>query len=356
MDISAKLSLPYLLPNQASKHVTLNEGLRRLDALVQASILSAGLTEPPASPAEGDAYIIADGTPAGDWSGQTPGTLMAFQDGAWEAFAPAEGWRVFDAETSSLLVFEAGSWRTLAGPEARFDSLGINTDADASNRIAMKADRLLFSHDDVTPGTGDAAAVVNKAAPSNLSVMQFQTGFSGRAEIGLIGDDDFSIKTSSNGSAFNEALRLSSAGIMSVRGETTENLGEPGLSGMVVNGNLRMRSLAPMFILMESDEDNTFWNFVVGAGTVSLRRNNAFPGALQLRETQEVGLSRTPRLGMQLDSNGPIAPKSYTVAALPAASIGEGAIVYVSDETGGPTLAFSDGADWRRTSDNAVVA
>lgn len=356
MDISAKLSLPYLLPNQAQKHVTLNEALRRLDALVQAVIVSEGLTEPPASPVEGDAYIIAAGTPAGDWEGEASGTLMAFQDGAWEAIMPVQGWRVFDLETSRLLVFDAGSWRSLAGPDARFETLGVNTDADGANRIAIKADRLLFSHDDVTPGTGDVAAVFNKDGASNLSVMQFQSGFSGRAELGLIGDDDFSIKTSEDGASFTEGLRLSGTGVLSVRGETTDNLGEPGASAMVVSGNLRMRSNAPMFILMEADAANAYWNFVSDGGTVGLRRNNAFPGALQIRETQEVGLSRTPRVGIQLDSNGPVAPKAYTVAGLPAASVGAGAIVYVTNETGGPTLAFSDGTDWRRTSDNAVVS
>ena len=34
MDQTSRLALPYLLPNQAQKHVTHNEALRRLDALV----------------------------------------------------------------------------------------------------------------------------------------------------------------------------------------------------------------------------------------------------------------------------------------------------------------------------------
>lgn len=46
----------------------------------------------------------------------------------------------------------------------------------------------------------------------------------------------------------------------------------------------------------------------------------------------------------------------YTVTTLPDATTAEGAIIYVSDETGGPTLAFSDGTDWRRVQDRAVVS
>jgi hypothetical protein len=46
---------------------------------------------------------------------------------------------------------------------------------------------------------------------------------------------------------------------------------------------------------------------------------------------------------------------SYTVAGLPAVGNG-GGLIYVSDETGGPTMAFSDGTNWRRVQDRAIVA
>jgi hypothetical protein len=48
--------------------------------------------------------------------------------------------------------------------------------------------------------------------------------------------------------------------------------------------------------------------------------------------------------------------KVYLVAALPSAPANTGAIIYVSDETGGATIAFSDGANWRRVQDRSVVA
>ena len=54
---------------------------------------------------------------------------------------------------------------------------------------------------------------------------------------------------------------------------------------------------------------------------------------------------------------GCIRLKSFTVAGLPTASSqGAGALAYVSDETGGASLAFSDGTAWRRTADRAVVS
>jgi hypothetical protein len=48
---------------------------------------------------------------------------------------------------------------------------------------------------------------------------------------------------------------------------------------------------------------------------------------------------------------------SYTVAGVPdAAQSGAGALIYVTDETGGAVPAFSDGSDWRRVTDRTVVS
>lgn len=52
----------------------------------------------------------------------------------------------------------------------------------------------------------------------------------------------------------------------------------------------------------------------------------------------------------------PLRTQSYTVATLPTASLYEGGMVYVSNESGGAILAFSDGTNWRRVSDRAVVS
>lgn len=60
--------------------------------------------------------------------------------------------------------------------------LGVTTTADATNRLAVKSDATLFTHDDATPGTGDMRQVLNKAAAGNTVSQLYQTGFSGRAE------------------------------------------------------------------------------------------------------------------------------------------------------------------------------
>lgn len=48
--------------------------------------------------------------------------------------------------------------------------------------------------------------------------------------------------------------------------------------------------------------------------------------------------------------------KTYTVLTLPSASTYPRGVIYVSNEAGGATLAFSDATNWRRVQDRAVVS
>lgn len=58
-----------------------------------------------------------------------------------------------------------------------------------------------------------------------------------------------------------------------------------------------------------------------------------------------------------VSSAGPMKPGSFTVAGVPSASAkGAGATIYVSNESGGAVLAYSDGTNWRRVTDRAVIS
>ena len=52
----------------------------------------------------------------------------------------------------------------------------------------------------------------------------------------------------------------------------------------------------------------------------------------------------------------PLFMKSYTVTTVPSASTYSASMIYVTDETGGAIPAFSDGTNWRRVSDRAVIS
>lgn len=53
---------------------------------------------------------------------------------------------------------------------------------------------------------------------------------------------------------------------------------------------------------------------------------------------------------------GPLKLAPYTVAGVPAANDHERALILVTDEVGGAVPAFSDGTNWRRVTDRAVIS
>ena len=204
---SPNFSFPYIAPAQTQKHVTHNEALRMIDALLHISIKDRAMTTPPENPAEGDQGLIGN-VEFGAWQGKL-GYLAVYQDGAWETFIPEAGWTVWDSEASELLVFQDGAWQVITSGETPAPlELGINTAADSINRLSVKSDAALLSHDDVTPGSGDMRLVMNKSAAVNTASLLYQTDFEGRAELGLTGDDSFHLKVSADGQSWREALRI----------------------------------------------------------------------------------------------------------------------------------------------------
>lgn len=209
MDETANLGLDYIMPSQAQKYVTHNEALRDLDSLVQLSVLDRDLGTRPASPAPGDRYLIAAGATAA-WSGHD-GAIAAWQDGMWLFYAPRMGWRVWVGDESLLIAWTGSAWVT-SGPSINpAPMIGVQTAADSTNRLAVKSDAVLFASDDVTPGTGDIRTVLSKATAAKTASFVFQNAFSGRAEFGLTGDDDFHLKVSPDGASWNDALSVKAA-------------------------------------------------------------------------------------------------------------------------------------------------
>lgn len=57
-----------------------------------------------------------------------------------------------------------------------------------------------------------------------------------------------------------------------------------------------------------------------------------------------------------LEATGPVRLATFTVATVPDATVYTQGLIYVSDEAGGATVAFSDGTNWRRVQDRAVIS
>ncbi|PZO80057.1 MAG: hypothetical protein DI629_07810 [Mesorhizobium amorphae] len=203
-DTTPNLVLPFILPQQAQKHVTHNEAIRALDALMQVAVLDWHRASPPEAPGEGDRYVVG-AEPTGAWRDRD-GELAAWQDGAWAFFAPREGWLAWAVGEDRLIVRRGEAWEALELPASvnPVAMVGVNAEADAVNRLAVAAPATLLRHG----GTGGHQLKIAKAAGGDTAAVLFQTAASGRAELGLLGSDHLGVKLSADGAAWKTALSL----------------------------------------------------------------------------------------------------------------------------------------------------
>lgn len=209
MDKTPNLALPYILPSQAQKHVTHNEALGLLDAVTQLSVRSRHLTSAPGTPTEGERYIVGNDA-TGAWAGWD-GDIAAFIEGFWLRLVPQPGWQAYIENEGTVVVRKGSGWHFPGGGVREFLGVGINTAGDDVNRLAVKSDAVLLSHDDVTPGSGNMRLTVNKKTEVHDAGLVFQSGWSSRALLGLLGDDGFTLKVSPDGSTFHTALSVNQA-------------------------------------------------------------------------------------------------------------------------------------------------
>lgn len=203
--ILPNLSLPLMQASQAQKHVTHNEALNVLDTVTQLSVLSSSVSVPPAAEI-GDRYLVPNGA-TGSWADEE-GAVAVFDGNVWIFFAPKNGWFAFDQSLAKYLHFTVLGWVELP-KETEFENLqalGINATADATNRLSVSAAASLYSHD----GAGHQIKV-NKAEATDTASLLFQSNWSGHAEMGLNGSNNWSLKISPDGSTWRDALSFDAA-------------------------------------------------------------------------------------------------------------------------------------------------
>lgn len=201
MELTSHLSLPLLAAGQASKHVTVNDALTALDSLVHLSVLSRQVAAPPSGAIDGQRFLVPSGA-SGAWAGHDDGIALR-QAGTWVLRQPGTGWLVWIEDENRALVRTDTGWQALISGDGVFDTVSVGLQADQIRRLALASDASLFSH-----AGADHRLTINKAAAASTASLVFQTGFSGRAEIGLAGSDGFSLKVSGDGTQWQTAFSV----------------------------------------------------------------------------------------------------------------------------------------------------
>ena len=212
MSTSPNLNLPFVAAGQAQKHVTVNEAVLAIDSLMHIAVDGSPAATPPAAPEQGSRWIVGEAA-TGDWTGHD-GKLAVFLDGGWRFHAPRAGWLAHVSEDHDLIAFDGAAWSPLEQPDSLQDLIlfGLGTTADASNPLSVRLNNALFTALPAgSGGDGDLRIKANKEAVGDTASVLFQTGYSGRAEIGALGSDDLSLKVSSDGSAWSTALTATGA-------------------------------------------------------------------------------------------------------------------------------------------------
>ncbi|WP_297802824.1 DUF2793 domain-containing protein [uncultured Brevundimonas sp.] len=210
-DESGRLGLPYVMAGQLQKHVTVNEAMTRLDAMVQMAVISRSLANPPAQADVGALYIVPEAGNHG-WTEFAGGTVVRREVGGWVAGPVTEGMLAVVLDEGVTLVRLSGQWQPLGaalGGALTLEALGVGAAPDAQNPFSARLNKALWAARPTDDGgDGDLRFTFNKQGPAATGSVMFQSGWQGRAEIGLIGDDNLRFKVSADGAHWHEALSI----------------------------------------------------------------------------------------------------------------------------------------------------
>lgn len=151
-----KLGLDEIAESQSNKYATHNEALRGVDALLPKVAISVRHT-PPGSPANGDVYIISDGSPTatGAWAGQDGD--IAWYNGEWNFVTPEAGWTVYVQGDSADWLFDGSTWS-----QRSYGTNGVTLEDEGSTVTGGPHTTLNFTGDGVTvTDAGSSEATIN---------------------------------------------------------------------------------------------------------------------------------------------------------------------------------------------------
>ncbi len=108
MVATVKLGLELISASQSQKEVTYALAMNRLDVIVQGRVLSANFSNPPTTPAEGDAYIIG-ASPTGVWASKA-NQIAYYYGGGWYYMPPVSGMRLRVLDVGAYYYYNGSAW------------------------------------------------------------------------------------------------------------------------------------------------------------------------------------------------------------------------------------------------------
>jgi hypothetical protein len=322
MSNSTNLTLPFLTLGQAQKHVTVNENLLRLDALVQLAVMSATTSAQPGAPSDGQAYILPSGKTGADWAAMANYALAYYRDGIWEQIAPREGWLAFVKDADQLFFYTGAAW-------SLFPAAKILT-VSASDKLLGRVSSGAGAAEEVT-FTDQAQQLCDDVS---FAAMRTTMGAAGLADANNFAENQTIAKNQSAETKLaitNTQANASAAAKL----ELASNTGTASLAQFSHESSL------PDFMVLSAPA-----GFVLTSVSNQIFQRNGVNWVSAGANTADLGV--------------PLKLKSYTVATLPAAATAAaGAKAYVTDSNtavfnatvagGGANKisVTSDGANWK---------
>ena len=210
-DTSSNLKLPFILPSQAQKHVTHNEALQILDALVQLTAISSSRSVPPASAQEADIYIIANSA-TGVWSGHEH-DIAVYRAKSWQFYPPRVGWRAYIPAQNMQIVYTGKNW--ILDEPTKLQNLtlfGLNAKATAAVPVHVRANTAVWSaKSSGDGGTGSMVQVLERESIKDDLGFMLKTDGICTAVLGQFGSNRFRVSVSVDGKSFLEALSVNTS-------------------------------------------------------------------------------------------------------------------------------------------------
>lgn len=355
-------SYPFIRPGQSLKYLTFNTAMQQLDTLQNLCLSELGANTPPSDPVIGACYDV--GPKPKEAFEAHRGKLAAFLEEGWYFFDKVKGMTALNLTTGEFLIFDGSNWKSSAGAD-QVQSLGINTSADLTNRLAVKSDAVLFAANDSETSEGNVRVVLSKTDADDTASLLYQKSYTSYVEAGLLGDNNYTIQVSADGTTFIKALEINSqTGAVGLGKRPSHALdilkSDSGVARMKISNPSTAPNAGSATTLSAGNGkflDVTLYH----QGTAYMVSNSSvmyyqLTGKNPLHRFYLGSFEALSIAQKRITLNAPAKLANRTLATLPSASeSGPGAIIYVSDSSTGGVIAYSDGANWRRSSDMEIV-